>query len=120
MARARDLAVLAAALLAAATAVALIVGGPTGEVLLALAGLSLPALLLLAGGPARPRWLRFVHAALAVDLVGTGLLLLALRGEGATAGDAGPPVALVVQLVGLWLIPFLLTATAALIAGRRR
>jgi len=120
MARERDLPVLAVALLAAATAVALLVGGPAGELLLALAGLSLPALLLLAGGPARPRWLRWVHAALALDLVGTGLLLLALRSGGATAESRGVPVALLVQLGGLWLVPFVLTATAALVAGRRR
>lgn len=120
MARARDLAALVVALFAAATAVALIVGGPAGDLLLALAGLSLPALLLLAGGPERPRWLGLVHAALAIDLFGTGLLLLALRSRGAEGIEAGPPVALVVQLVGLWLVPFLLTATAALVAGRRR
>jgi len=118
MARRRDLPVLALAVVAAATALALGIGGP-GEPLLAVAGLSLPALLLLAGGPARPRWLGWVHAALAVDLAGSGLLLLALRStEGARI--AGLPAGLVVQLVGLWLVPFLLTATAALVAGRRR
>jgi len=119
MARRRDLPVLALAAVAAATALALGIGGRAGEPLLAVAGLSLPALLLLAGGPARPRWLGWVHAALAVDLAGSGLLLLALRStEGARI--AGLPAGLVVQLVGLWLVPFLLTATAALVAGRRR
>ena len=37
-----------------------------------------------------------------------------------TPAAGAPPVALIVQLVGLWLVPFLLTATAALVAGRRR
>lgn len=119
MARNRDLPALVLALVAAATGAALVAGGATGELLLALGGLALPALLLAAGGPARPRWLGWIYLLLAVDLIGTALALLALRADGATP-PSRLPLALGVQLVGLWLVPFALTATAALVAGRRR
>ncbi len=93
--------------------------GGAGAPLLAIAGLALPALLMAAAGPARPRWLRWVFFVLAIDLVGSGLALIALHSAGPVR-CAGYPAALLVELVGLWLVPFALTATAALAAGRSR
>lgn len=119
MSRSRDGAVLLLTVAALAAVTGLVAGGDGGARLAAICGLALPALLLAACGPVRPRWLRWVYFTLALDLVASGVLLLALRSE-AGARFAGPPVALVVQGVGLWLLPFLLTAAAALAAGRRR
>ncbi len=117
--RERDRFVVSAAIAAVAAGVGLVASDRAGAVLLAVAGLALPALLMAAGGPVRPRWLRWVFLALAVDLVASGLVLVALRSAGA-ADIGGLPAALVVQIVGLWLVPFALTATAALAAGRAR
>lgn len=119
MSRSGDWSVLLLTLAATVAVAGLTAGGEPGIRLAALAGFALPALLLVAVGPRRPRWLRWIYLALALDLVASGVLLLALRSE-AGARLAGLPTALVVQGVGLWLLPFLLTAVAALAAGRRR
>lgn len=117
--RQRDVLVLATAIVALAAGVGLVTADGAGAPLLAVAGLALPALLMAAGGPARPRWLRWVFLVLAIDLVASGLALIALHAHG-PVHLAGYPAALLVELVGLWLVPFALTATAALVAGRSR